>query len=113
MLTIKEVSGHLQCSRLVIEKLVVQGLPCVNISASPLRRRLRFDLVDVQDWLKENRTRNWQSAKAKLEEAESVYRRAKSELSKLQEAGEEPDEDEETVDDGNHEDTGDGDTNET
>ena len=112
MLTIKQVAQHLKCSRLVIDKLVEQGLPCVNISSSPQRRRLRFDLGDVQDWLKEERTKDWQSAKARVAAAETELRRALAELAKLKREGKEPDDETEEVidDDGSYED---GDTNET
>lgn len=119
MLTIKQVAQHLKCSRLVIDKLVEQGLPCVNISSSPQRRRLRFDLGDVQDWLKEERTKNWQSAKCRLNEAERELRQARAELERIKNAGEADDdgecEDSEDSDDNGTEDSngeGDGDTNE-
>ena len=113
MLTIKEVAKNLQCSRLVVDKLVVQGLPCINISSSPHRRRLRFDMTDVQSWLKEERTKDWQSAKARVAAAETELRRALAELAKLKREGKEPDDETEEVidDDGSYED-GDGDTTE-
>ena len=120
MLTIKEVAKNLQCSRLVVDKLVVQGLPCINISSSPHRRRLRFDMTDVQSWLKEERTKDWQSAKARVAAAETELRRALAELAKLKREGKEPDDenDEEVIDDdGSYDEDGDGDgdgdTNET
>ena len=114
MLTIKEVAKNLQCSRLVVDKLVVQGLPGINISSSPHRRRLRFDMTDVQSWLKEERTKDWQSAKARVAAAETELRRALAELAKLKREGKEPDDElaqEELDDDGSYDDDN-GDTNE-
>jgi predicted DNA-binding transcriptional regulator AlpA len=55
-LDIREIAVHLKSSRSTVDELVRRGLPCVDVAPpGRRRRRLRFDLAEVNAWLSRRR----------------------------------------------------------